>query len=228
MRVLNSSLLRIAAGSVFILWQPPADAAKSRQPADQVFWFLSRYYSIPPGERDKFMLTYCIRIDGRPPAGRFALETGRERKAIVLDPKGCVEQLPNPKELTGQAAVLMEDNAPAGAHEFAVEIGMRASIRPAREISVADCVSALAQANAAIQEVTARLGIAAKIKRVGFPGAGAGVAVLNNGKMAPLPTSNGMPIFDPSTTSGARTIRLDREPSSILFPDSILPPRNSN
>ena len=221
MRVAGSSLLKMVMAATFC--QSPAFAAKAEMPADQLFSFLARYYVIPPKERDRFTLSYCLLIDGRSAPGRFTLEVGAERKPLILDSAGCVEQLPGPRDLARHASVLMEDNAQAGEHQLAVNIGLRALIPPAREISAADCLLAIAQAEAGVKKAVARFGIDPKIRRVGFPGAGGGVAIMNDGRSVPLPLLNGFPIFDPAEMAAAQKIRLQREPSSVIFPDPILP-----
>lgn len=221
MRVLSSSLLKTVVAAACC--HSPAFAAKAEMPADQLFSFLGRYYAIPANERDRFTLSYCLLIDGHPAPGRFTLEVGADRKPLILDSAGCLEQLPGPQDLARHASVLMEDNASAGKHQLAVNIGLRALIQPAREISAAACVAAIVQAEAGVRNAVARLGIDPKIRRVGFPGAEAGVAILSDGRSVPLPLWNGVPIFDPTEIATARAIRLGRAPTSVIFPDPIFP-----
>lgn len=221
MRVVSSSLLKIVVVATFC--QSPAFAAKAEMPADQLFSFLGRYYAIPARERDRFTLSYCLLIDGHRAPGRFTLEVGAERKPLNLDSAGCVQQLPGPQDLAHHATVIMEDNVAAGKHELAVNIGLRALIQPSREIRAAACVSAIAQAEAGVKSALALLGIDPKIRRAGFPGAGAGVAILSDGRSIPLPLWNGFPVFDPAEITTAQTIRLEREPTAVIFPDPLLP-----
>jgi hypothetical protein len=221
--VRKAKLLNFLVAGSLIGWPTVVSATKAREPADQLFSFLGRYYSIPAAERNQFTIRYCIRIDGHPAAGKFTIESAGTSTPMVVNSDGCVETLPTPEDLAAHATILMENNAPPGSHVLSVDMGLRALLAPSREIAAADCVSALAQANAGVRKVVSMLGFNIHIKRVGFPQASGGVAVLADGRTIPLPLAYGMPVFDPAAIPGARTIQFEHEPSAVIFPDPIFP-----
>jgi hypothetical protein len=152
--------------------------------------------------------------DGRPATDLHpVLIVGGKRTPIPIAADGRVERLPTAAELAAHAQIGLD--AQPGM-KFTNHLSLDTSIRPAQEIAAAECVQAMDQANAAIRRAAGVMAmLAPKVKAVTFVGAGSGVAVLADGKTAPLPLIKGAPAYDPAAIKNARTIKLTKAPTLV-------------
>lgn len=182
--------------------------------AAKVFPMLDKFYSVPAADRSKLVTAYSVMTkDGHPATGlHLALVTGGKRTPMPIAADGRVERLPTPAELAAHAEVATD--GPKGS--FNIRLNLLTSIKPAQEISAADCALAVTQVNAAIQKAAGMMAmLAPKVKATTFPGAGSGMAVMADGKTVPLPLIKGAPAYDPEAIKNAKTIRLAKSPSAV-------------
>lgn len=204
-RMLALALIAAAFAGTAMAEERLIDAAK-------VFPMLDKLYAIPAADRSKIVAVYSIKAKDGHPAGPLTLVVGGKRAPLPIAADGRVERLPSPAEMAAHAQVATE--APKGA--FSVGISLVTSIKPAQEISAAECALAVTQVNGAIQKAAGMMAmLAPKVKATTFPGAGSGVAVMADGKSVPLPLIKGAPAYDPDAIKGAKTIRLAKAPSVV-------------
>jgi hypothetical protein len=208
-RILSLALALIAAGLA-----GAASAEEKTVDAAKVFAMLDKFYAAPPAERSLLALRYTLTHDGRPATDLHpVLIVGGKRTAIPIAADGRVERLPTAAELAAHAQVGLD--AQAGM-KFTNHLSLDTAIRPAQEISAAECVQAIDQANAAIRRAAGVMAmLAPKVKAVTFIGAGSGVAVLADGKTAPLPLIKGAPAYDPEALKNVKTLRLAKAPTLV-------------
>jgi len=181
--------------------------------AAKVFPMLDRLYATPAADRSKLLTVYSFTKDGHPATGlHLTLVSGGKRTPIPIAADGHAELLPSPADLAAHAQIATD--APKGA--FNVRMNVFTNIKPAQELSAADCALAVTQVNTAIQKAAGMMAmLAPKVKATTFPGAGSGMAVLADGKTVPLPLIKGAPAYDPDAIKGAKTIRLAKTPALV-------------
>jgi hypothetical protein len=162
--------------------------------AAKIFPFLDKFYAASPAERSLLSLRYNLTHDGKPASDvHLFLVLGGKRTPIPVSADGRIERLPTPTELAQHAQVAIE--APQGV-KFNNRLNLESAVKPALEVSAADCATSIAQANAAIQRA-------------------AGMMAMLDGKTQPLPMVKGAPSYDPASIKGAKTIRLAKAPSVV-------------
>lgn len=181
--------------------------------AGKVFPMLDKFYAAPIADRSELAVSYVVTHDGKPaPQVHLALMVDDRRTPIGIAPDGRVERLPSATELP-RAQIAVE--APPGM-KLAMRLDLETTIKPTTDVSPAECALAVHQANAAIRRAAGVLALVApKVKAATFPGAGAGQAILGDGKSQPLPLIKGAPAFDPDAIPGARSIHLEHAPSKV-------------
>jgi hypothetical protein len=197
-----------------LAWAEPKPPIK----LSKVFPFLDKYLALPPGERNRFVLSYTFMIDGKPATGLRAaiVEADGRRAPLAFAPDGHVQRLPNAAQLASANLVV---DVPA-ATKMGVRLGLEPLIAPAQELSAHDLELSLAQANAGMAKAGGLIAFALpKLSGVSFPGAGSGKARLANGAEVPLPVAEGAPFYDPKAFKGAATIVLARVPARLAFKD---------
>jgi hypothetical protein len=193
-----------------------------RIPLAQAFRYLDSYLALAPALRSRFHLGFRALRNERPaPDLRAAIVVpGASATPLPLDTRGEVMQLPTLGELKKSNAVL--EVAGDGVFRFATEI--RPDVPPSTRIDAIELAAALSQANVAIAHLAGPFDIVApKLDIVLFPDAGSGQAVLDDGRVAPLPVTNAVkalgpaPYYDPDTMRGVRVLSLTRPPSRIIL-----------
>ena len=196
----------------------PARAATTRIVLADAFLLLDTYLALKPTERDRFFLAYRAVRGGKPAPDANARIVHRDRTStpLALDPDGWVTELPTLEQL--QRRDTFEVNGAA----FDMVVELRASLKPAARLQVADLAATVDQVNAAL--ITFAGGDSYAVERltcVYFPDAGGGRAILPGGER-PLPTYDfkligPTPYFEPRTSPQATEVALARPPSRILI-----------
>ena len=201
-----------------------ASAQATKQPeghfsSDLMFPYLSYYWSLPSEKRSMFVPSYSIATQGQPLSGlQFFLKVGDTLKPIDVGVDGHIETLPSAEDLKDHPDIIVRTSVPQSIKfQLATTIATKPLIEPALEIDAAKCALAIEQVNGAIPKAARMMGLAPKIKALGFRDAGSGVAVLEDGRTVPLPMSYGAPSYDPSKIPGAKLIRLQQVPTSIVM-----------
>jgi hypothetical protein len=212
---LAGALVALAAGGAV------AQDKKASGPPQvgQVFKYLDAYLKIPAAERDRFALGYYLRQAGNrpPPAGtRMFAVLGGQRTELPVNAQGRVSY-PSMALLTNKAATLTIDK-PDPNVKLNVSMELEATARPAEEMSAADMVAAINQANRGIRRAAGVVRfVVPTMAGVQFEGAGSGEVVMADGKRAPLPVVRGHPAFMPASFPAAKTLVLARTPSRLLI-----------
>lgn len=205
--------LALAAMPALALAEPKPPVKLSK-----VFPFLDKYLAIPPGERNRFVLSYSFMIDGKPAAGLKAMivEADGRRTPLGFTPDGRVARLPTVAQLASASLVV---DAPAET-KMGVRLNLEPLIAPAQEIAARDLEASLVQANSGMAKAGGLIAFALpKLTGVSFPGVVSGKARLANGAEVPLPVAQGAPFYDPKAIKGATTIVLARVPTRLAFKD---------
>jgi hypothetical protein len=202
-----------AAGQARAQTKPPVKLARA-------FPYLDKYWALPPGERDRFILGYQFLLDGKPAAGlkgTIIAADGR-REPFAVGPDGRVLRLPTRAELAAASLAL---DLPANA-KMGVTLDVLPSVPPAREMNPHELEIAIAQANAGMGKAAGLLSFAVpKLTAVGFPGAGPGEATLADGRRAALPEKDGAAFYAPAKLAGARALSFARPPARLTFLDKV-------
>ena len=72
----------------------PAAAADKLADVKKVLPYLDAYLKLPPAERSRFTVAYCMRQDGKPLTAPLWLVDGGERTPLPLRADGRLERLP--------------------------------------------------------------------------------------------------------------------------------------
>jgi hypothetical protein len=208
-------LLALGAAAV-----PGAALAEIRSvPLSKAFGLLDAYLGLPPAERSRFYLAYRAMKDRQHPypgAAATVVAAGGARFPVQFDAAGIVLRLPSLSDL--KSGAMFESDA---ALRLFPEI--RAQIALATRLDVGAIALALAQINAAIAKIAGPLALAApKMTAAYFHGAGAGAALMADGRSTPLPVSNASvagptAYLEPAVLAGARTVVLARPPSRVVL-----------
>lgn len=194
----------------------PALAEERLIEAGKAFFMLDKFYAVPAADRSHLAVGYTVLPkDGVPLSSiHMTLVVNGKRTPIPLAADGRIERIPTAAELAAHAQLALD--TPKGA--FSNRMDFETTIRPAQEVSAAECQAAIAQGNAAIKSAAGMMAFAAPhIKAAGFPGAGSGVAVMADGKTTPLPVVKGAPVYDPEAIKGAKTLRLAKAPVRVTL-----------
>jgi len=192
-----------------------------RIPLSKAFRYLDAYLGLSPALRSRFFLVFLALRNERPAPDLKAaiVDPGGARVPLSLDPQAQVMRLPTLPELKSDAVL---EVAPGGAFRFATEI--RPDVPPSTHIDVPSLDAALGQANVAIAHLAGAFSVVApRLDTILFPDAGAGQAMLANGRAAPLPMTGAVkalgvvPYFQPSALPGAKVLTLARPPSRIIL-----------
>lgn len=226
-QVLATAAFSLSMGlSAFAIVQAAPDPAKPQAQAPgparkgveltKVFPYLDKYLSLAPGERDKFLLAYYLRQNGRPPQDVKAwIQHGAAREAVPVGADGRLERLPTLAQLKGGDRIFFD--VPPGA-KLGVTMEPRPTAKPAVEMSAADIAGAIEQTKAAIHRFAGVFGFAApRIDRAVFAGAGSGTAVMGDAKAVPLPETGRDPYYDPAVLKGVKTLRFAKAPTMITL-----------
>jgi hypothetical protein len=216
-RTLLSGLL--AAGAINL--PSPAWAAAQSVKLSQAFRYLTDYLAISPGKRDRFHLAYYAVRDRKfdPDLRAVVVSADGKRSPLALERDAKVAQLPTLAQL--QSSSLEIDADPS--EKVGLALLLEPSMPASAHLDAAALAAAIAQAEAAVASIAGVLSFAApKIGSALFPGAASGQALLDNGRAAPLPTTNDrfwgqLPYYEPASLAGARTLALARTPSRILL-----------
>lgn len=204
----------LIAALVLALAAGAAAAQERLIDADKLFGLLDKFYAMPAADRSLLAVRYNVFHDGKPASDLHVfLVVGGKRTALPVAADGRFERLPTPAELAAHAQVAIE--APP-TFKVSNRLSLDTALPPALEVNAGACVQAIAQGNDAVRRAAGVMTMMApKVKAVTFVGAGAGLAVLNDGKTVPLPFIHGAPAFDPVAIKDARVIRLNRAPTLI-------------
>ena len=200
----------------------PATAEVQSVTLTQAFAFLQNYYGVAPGKRDRFHLAYYAVLNRRfaPDLKATIVTADGKRTQVVLGRDARVEALPSLAEL--RSAATLEFDAPSGA-KAGFALALEPNVPVGAKLDAKALAASIAQVEADVVSMAGMLSfVAPKITCALFPGAGAGQAELDNGRMAALPTDNNRfwgaaPYYEPATLAGAHTIDLAKAPSRILL-----------
>lgn len=221
MRHLVAAALVLTATGLAAAPPAPAQAQaakpKPKPKIKQLFPYYENYLRIPAAERTRFQPSYILSSGGKPLTNQpiFAID-GERREAIVVEADGRMVP-PSAAFLRSRTAVA---EAPGAAgRDFNVELELRATAAPAREMAPAVLAAAISETNAGIRKAAGPMGLLApKITRVVFRDAGSGEVIGADGRRTPLPTtSKGVPYFNPTAMPGARRLVFARTPSKLLL-----------
>jgi len=190
-----------------------------RVPLAKAFPFLAAYYGLAPEARTRFHFGYRA-VRGRQAITEFSASIappGGPLTPLPMDARGMVTRLPTPEQMKagGDLVIATPD---AG---LAIEV--RASMASEAQLDAAQIAAALAQLNADIAKFAGPLRCAVpKMTAAFFPDAGAGQALLADGRAAPLPVyaspfAGPVAYFEPASAAGARAVLLARAPSRIIL-----------
>jgi hypothetical protein len=211
--ILGLAAAGLAPGLAQAAEKPPVKLARA-------FPYLDKYFALPPAQRDRFVMGYTFRKDGKPAADLkgWIIQAGGRREPLALGPDGRVLRLPTAAEL--QSAMLALD-VPEGV-KMGVTLDLLPSVPPAREMAARDLSLAIDQANAGMAKAAGLLSFATpRLIAVSFQGAGSGTAVLADGRQAPLPLAEGAPAYAPARLTGAARLVFARIPARLTFLDKV-------
>jgi hypothetical protein len=191
-----------------------AQAVERMVDATKVFPMLDKFLAIAPADRSQLALGYLVTKDGKPASDvRLTLVSGGRRTPLPVAADGRVERLPSGADFAAHAQVDVE--APPGA-KLGARLDLGTAIKPAPEISAADCALAITQANAAMHRAAGVLAmLAPRISKTVFIGAVGGMAVGPDGKAQLLPLVKGQPVYDADAVKDAKVLRFTKAPTSI-------------
>ena len=190
---------------------------KGPPPAKKVFQYYDLYLGIPAVERSRFVMTYYLKVNGKPASGQnlYVVMPGGARTLLTQAPDGRFTRLPTLAEL--KDGVLDVDKK-AEADKFSISMEMQPVARLGETMTTAELVAALDQCNTAIKKRAGLIGFAVpKMEQVIFVGAGSGQAVLAGGKTAPLPLFKAMPFYRPSDMAGAQSLKFAKAPTRAML-----------
>jgi hypothetical protein len=211
----------LAAGAITLPSVAWADTKSLK--LGQAFAYLTNYYSMSPGKRDRFRLAYYAVRDRKfaPDLKAVVVSADGKRSPLVLERDARVAQLPSLAQL--QSSTLEIDVSPAA--KVGLALVLEANMPASTHLDAAALAASIAQAEAGVASIAGVLSFAApKIVSALFPEAASGQALLDGGRAAPLPTTTNwlwgqMPYYEPSSLAGARTLAFARAPSRILLSD---------
>ena len=182
----------------------------------KAFGYLDIFLKVPPQERTRFSLAYYFLRNKKPaPDIRAFVVQGANRTPLALGPDARVLRLPTLAELQSDAALEL-DVVPGT--KVGLDLELHADIAPSNKLDAHEIDLALQQVTLAIKHRAGILGFAVpKISQANFPGAGAGVAVLADGRTTPLPKLEDGPYYDPGAMPGVKIVALARAPSRIVL-----------
>lgn len=209
----------VAAVAAAALVAGPAFAADPREgvPARKLFPFYDLYLSIPAADRSRFIMAYYLRSNGRPATGvtLTLVSAGGARSPIPVGPDGRLLKTPTPADLKDGKVVVAKANP---GDKFQLSMELQPVTRMAEVVPAAEVAAAVAQCRAAIKAKAGVIGFAApKIEQVVFAGVPSGLAVMADGKTAPLPLFEGMPAYNPTVLAGATSLKFPKAPGRALL-----------
>ena len=215
-------ILGLGAAGLGVGLVPGLASAADKAPVKlaKAFPFLDRYLALPAGQRDRFVLAYTFRLNGKLSGelkGAIIAADGR-RTRFLVGPDGRPTRLPTLIEL--QSAMLALE-IPADA-KIGVQLDLEPSLAPAREMNPRDLAAAIVQANAGMAQAAGMLSFATpRLTAVGFPGAPSGDAILADGRREALPSAKGAPFYAPARLTGAQRLVFARPPARLTFLDKV-------
>lgn len=197
---------------------PALAQAKDKAPVklSKAFAYLDKYLDIPPAQRNRFVMAYYLRLDGKPAPGlqAFIVEADGRRSQIPIDATGRVTRLPTLAQL---ATASFQAQVPAEA-KVGMNLQLEPSLPPASEFNVRDLEQAIAQANAGMAKAAGLIAVALpKLTGIGFVGAGSGRARLGDGREVALPLDAGDPFYSARLVQGAVAVLLTHAPARLTF-----------
>jgi len=175
---------------------------------------LDKFYATPQADRSKLAIRFFFTHDGKPAVDvHFFLVVNGKRSPMIINPDGQVQRLPTAPELAAHSQIAVEAKPE---YKFGARLSLDTSIKPAQEISAAECDLAVNQANAVIRRAAGVMAMMApKVKAVTFIGSGSGTALTTEGAAIPLLLIKGAPAYDPEALKNAKTIRLSKTPTLV-------------
>jgi hypothetical protein len=187
---------------------------------DKAFPYLAAYLAMPAAERNRFYLAFRAYRDKHAVTGVTAaiVAANGARTPIGFDRAGIMTTRLPDMALMKSGAHLEIDGAP-----FELGPELRCSTPPATHVDVRDLTLALAQVNAAVVKFAGALSLVIpKFTAAYFPDAGAGQALMADGRTTALPAFSWPAIgavsyIEPAMLTGARSVVFTRAPSRILL-----------
>lgn len=192
-------------------------ADKKAPPVRKVFAYYDVYLGVPPAERSRFVMTYYLKVNGKPAGGQnlYLVMPGGARTLLTQAADGRFTRLPTLAELKDGVLDVDRKNP---TDKFSISMEMQPVVRLGETVAAADLVAALDQCNSAIRKRAGVIGFAVpRMEQVIFVGAGSGSAALAGGKAAPLPLFKGMPFYRPSDLAGAQTLKFAKAPARAIL-----------
>lgn len=207
-------LLSLAAAAVVAT---PVLAAEKMVELGKVFPYLDAFLKIPPAERSRVKVGYALLRDGKPAAGvqAWIVSPGGQRAPIGISADGRFLRLPTLGELTNGSKIAfnMDEGVKMG-----IRMDLGPAAHPAQEMDARELTTSVNEANTVIKKAAGPMGLVApKMAQIVFIGAPSGVAVMADGRTAPLATVRGQASFVPATTPGAVKVRLVKAPARLAF-----------
>lgn len=209
-RLLIAGLAAAAAGPAL------AQAGGKSVEIGKAFVYLENYLKLPAAERSRFTVAYYLASGGKPATGIKAwIVHGGARTPVAIGEHGRVMRLPTLAQVRGKAMLHLD--APA-ATQFNMSMALEPLLRPAAELPAADLALGVVQASKGARRMAGLLGLAVpRIERVIFKGAPSGVAILADGRRAPLPLQKGLPVFEPAKLKTAVTLKFPKAPTQMMI-----------
>ena len=195
----------------------PAAAATRETDVSKVFVFLDNFLRMTPAEQARLKVDFYLTQNGNPPKGVKAwwIDKDGKRTDVPIAADGRFEKEPNLKQLVEKSKMVFEGPSANG---YSVRIGLVWGSKPAVEMDAKQVANYLNEANAIVKKAAGRFGLVApRMVQVAFPGGGSGLALMADGRTAPLPMFKGSPAFNPTAQAGAAKLRFTRVPMRMEF-----------
>ncbi len=190
----------------------PALAAEKVIPAAKPFPFLAAYLKLPPSQRNRFTLSYTLRIGTQPLAAPMWLVEGANRIPVPLGSDGRVQRLPTLAQLENDRLAFGLDESV----KLNVALDVEPVTPPTTEIDARDLAAAIAQAAAGQRTVAGVLSMAMpKLQQVGFLGVPSGEVEFGDGRRAALPVIKGIVTYNPQGLPDARRLHFPKPPLKL-------------
>lgn len=217
---LSIALASAAAGGAEARQARPAQSAAEAGrsvPVSRIFSYLDRYYGLPAAQRSRFRLAYALKVNNRPFTGSaWYVSPSGQRTPVPLDANGLIGRLPTLAQLRNEQERFTMD-VPSGSR-FSMQMQIVPNVPPSTEMDAAALAASVTQVNQALRSAAGLMRFAVPtFTRVVFPGTRGGAAVMADGSTRPLPTAGGAASFTPSEMSGARSVRFDAAPPTVLL-----------
>jgi hypothetical protein len=209
--ILTAAALAVAPGAAL------AEDKKKGPPAKKVFPYYDLYLSIPAAERTRFVMSYYLKLNGKPATGQglYVVMPCGARTLLTQAADGRITRMPTLAEL--KDGVIDADERKE-TDKYSLSMELQPVVRLGETVSAAELQASIDQCNAAIKKRAGVIGFAVpKMEQVLFAGAGSGQALLSGGKAVTLPVFKTLVAFKPADHLGAQSLKFAKAPVRALM-----------